>query len=280
MAPTLLLCPKNDEESLQILKIAAAAHIATVISEQPHGARLYNEPNLIARLKQADPIARRVAIVEIPGPGVEDELKSIGYEVVIIDHHRYDELDRMQPLSSLEQFLLVFEITDARLVELGFDPLLVRGVGMIDRGFVWELKKAGLSPAEQKRSRDHYVSLMNELGSPAAGSVEEAKRAWDDREQVGGIMVVQSRRADVKIREALSFVLADLYEQPPQVLIFEGNGRVSLQDSDFAPALHRAFGGFTFGQDRCWGFQPEPGSPAPSKQEIFRILEQKLDISH
>jgi hypothetical protein len=274
MFTTLLLCPKNDEESLQILKIAAAAKIPTVTSDQPHGARLYNEPNLIARLKQADPDARRVAIVEIPGPSVEDELRSIGYEVVIIDHHRYDELDRMQHLSSLEQFLAIFELTDARLQELGFDPVLVRGVGMIDRGFVWELKKEGLSPADQKRIRDHYVSLMNELGSPAAGSVEEAKRAWEAREQVGELMIVKSRRADVKIREALSFVLADLYDLPPQVLIFEGNGRISLQDSDFAPKLHQAFGGFTFGQDRCWGFQPEPGRPAPTLVRILRELLQ------
>src|SRR5690348_4213283 len=108
MPATILVCPKNDEESLQILKIAQAAGFPTVISAQPHGARLYNEPNLIARLKLADPDAQRVAIVEIPGVTVEDELKSIGYEVVIIDHHRYDDLDRMQHLSSLEQFLEVF----------------------------------------------------------------------------------------------------------------------------------------------------------------------------
>jgi hypothetical protein len=211
--------------------------------------------------------------VEIPGPNVEDELRSVGYEVVIIDHHRYDELDRMKHLSSLEQFLQVFELDDARLQALGFDPVLIRGVGMIDRGFVWELKKEGLSKADQKRIRDHYVSLMNELGSPAEGSVEEARRAWEAREQVGNVMVVKSKRADVKIREALSFVLADLYEEPPQVLIFEGNGRISLQDSDQAPKLHETFGGFTFGQDKCWGFQPEPGRPGPSLKDILQILQ-------
>lgn len=272
MSVPILLCPKNDEESLQILKIAHAAGFPVVVSDQPHGARLYNEPNLIARLKYADHDATRVAIVEIPGPTVEDELRAVGYEVIIIDHHRYDELDRMQHLSSLEQFLNVYELNDDRLRSLGFDPVLVRGVGMIDRGFVWELKKEGLSKADQKRIRDHYVALMNELGAPAEGSVEEAKRAWEAREQMGSVMIVKSRRADVKIREALSFVLADLYEEPPQVLIFEGNGRISLQDSDFAPKLHQAFGGFTFGQDRCWGFQPEPGRPAPTLQQILKIL--------
>lgn len=271
MSSTILLCPKNDEESLQILKIAEAAGIPTVISPQPHGARLYNELNLIARLKQTDPDARRVVIVELPGPQVEDELRSIGYEVVIIDHHRYDDLDRMQHLSSLEQFLDVFELDDARLTSLGFDPLLVRGVGMIDRGFVWELKKEGLSKEDQKRVRDYYVDLMHELGSPSTEAVAEAKRAWAAREQAGELLVVKSQRADVKIREALSFVIADEYETPPQVLILEGNGRVSLQDSDLAPKFHQTFGGFTFGQDRCWGFDPEPGRPAPTIENMLKV---------
>ena len=271
MSATILVCPKNDEESLQILKVAQAAGYPVVISDQPHGARLYNEPNLIARLKYADHEARRVAIVEIPGPKVEDELRSIGYEVVIIDHHRYDDLDRMQHLSSLEQFLNVFGISDAQLQHWGFDPVLVRGVGMIDRGFVWELKKEGIAKDNQKRIRDHYISLMRELGSPSQEAVDEAKRAWDAREQAGELLVVRSHRADVKIREALSFVVADLYEEPPQILILEGNGRVSLQDSDLAPKFHQTFGGFTFGQDRCWGFAPEPGRPAPTIENMLRI---------
>ncbi|MFZ2681630.1 MAG: hypothetical protein WAZ14_00840 [Patescibacteria group bacterium] len=271
MSAAILLCPKNDEESLQILKVAAAAGIPVVVSEQPHGARLHHEPNVIARLKQADPQATRVVIVEIPGVSVEDELRSIGYEVVIIDHHRYPDLDRMQHLSSLEQFLEVFALSDTKLTELGFDPVLVRGVGMIDRGFVWELSKEGLSKVDQKRIRDHYVELMHELGAPSEGAVAEAKRAWDERQQVGELLVVQSKRADLHIREALSFVLADLYESPPQVLILEGSGRVSLQDSWLAPRFYAKFGGFTFGQDLCWGFAPEPGSPAPSLEAMLQL---------
>jgi hypothetical protein len=142
---------------------------------------------------------------------------------------------------------------------------------MIDRGFVWELKKEGLSKEDQKRVRDYYVDLMHELGSPSAEAAEEAKRSWIARERVGELLVVKSQRADVKIREALSFVIADEYETPPQVLILEGNGRVSLQDSDLAPKFHQTFGGFTFGQDRCWGFAPEPGHPAPSLERMLQV---------
>ena len=88
---------------------------------------------------------------------------------------------------------------------------------------------------------------------------------------VGKLLVVKSQRADVNIREALSFVIADTYEEPPQVLILEGNGRVSLQDSDLAPKFHQTFGGFTFGQDRCWGFAPEPGRPAPTIESMLAL---------
>lgn len=272
MSQTILLCPQNDEESLQILKIAAAAKIPTVISEQPHGAQLAQEPNVISRLKHADPEAKRVAIVEIPGPEVEEELRTVGYEVVIIDHHRYDGLDRMQHLSSLEQFLQVFGLDDEALRGLGFEPLLVRGVGMIDRGFVWELKKEGLAPEDAKRVREYYRTLMQEIGGPSQEAWAEAQRAWEAREQKGDIFVIRSQRADFKIREALSFLMADLYEEPPQNLIFEGSGRVTLQDSNAAPALYKAFGGFTFGQDRCWGFAPTPGRPAPTEEAILAVI--------
>lgn len=272
MSATILLCPKNDEESLQILKIAQAIGLPTVISTQPHGARLSAEPNLIARLKYADPDSTRVAIIEIPGPEIEQELRLVGYEVVIIDHHRYHDYNRMQHLSSLEQFLQVFGISDDQLRQLGFDPILVRGVGMIDRGFVWELSKEGLSKPDQKRIRDYYVELMGELGGVNKDAVTEAKRAWGDRDQYEDIWIVRSRRADVKIREALSFVIADLFESPPQILILEGNGRVTLQDSDQSATLFEAFGGFTFGQDRCWGFAPEPGHPTPPLDKILGVI--------
>ncbi len=219
MAETILLCPRNDEESLLILKIAAAAQIPSVVSPQPHGARLGHEDNLVYRLKQVSLTARRIVIVEIPGPDIERELEELGYEVVIIDHHRYNDLDRMQPLSSLEQFLQVFALDNDRLVALGFDPELVVGVGMIDRGFVWELKKEGLPLAAQKRIRAYYVSLMQELGGPSEEAWAEAKRAWEARQARGDFFIVRSERNDVKIREALSFLLADEYTEPPQVLI-------------------------------------------------------------
>ena len=54
-ASTVLLSPKNDEESVLILKIAKAAGIPTVISPQAHGSKLELEKNLEERLRKANP---------------------------------------------------------------------------------------------------------------------------------------------------------------------------------------------------------------------------------
>ena len=146
---------------------------------------------------------------------------------------------------------------------------------MIDRGFIWELKKEGLSKEEQKRCRDYYLSLLNELGGLRSEAVEEAKRAWDAREERDGVNIIRSEGKDFRIREAFSFLMADLFESPPPCIIIEGNGRISFQDTDAAKRLHDAFGGYTFGKDRCWGFWPEEGKPAPSLDEILRVVSLK-----
>jgi len=272
---TVLLVPRNDEESLQIGKIAEAAGIPALVSHQPHGARLAMEENLLERVRSLNSETSTIVIVEIPGVKEEKILEAEGFSVIIIDHHRYDDLDRMKEKSSLEQFLEVFDIDDEKLLELGFEPLLVRGVGMIDRGFLWELKKEGLSSDEQKRVREYYLELLNELGGLEKEAVVEAKRAWEAREERDDVVIIRSLRNDFHIREAFSFLMADLFESPPSCLIIEGNGRISFQDTDAAKALHDKFGGYTFGKDRCWGFWPTAENPAPSVEEILSVATGK-----
>ncbi len=272
MSDTILICPKNDEESLQIFKIAQALKIPTLVSEQPHGARLYNEPDLMQRLTEVDPEAKHLVIVEIPGPEMEEKLKEAGYRLTLIDHHRYEDMNRMQPLSSLEQFLQQFSVSDDKLESLGFDPLLVKGVGMVDRGFLWELTKEGVKKEDAKRIRDYYLDLVRELGGMPESIIAEAQQAWDKREEQGAFIVVRSKNKGAHIREALSFIVADHYTTPPQLIILEGDGRVTLQDSELAPKLHQTFGGFTFGKDRCWGFAPTSDKSAPKLEEILEVL--------
>ncbi|KKW30696.1 MAG: hypothetical protein UY72_C0005G0012 [Candidatus Uhrbacteria bacterium GW2011_GWD2_52_7] len=254
-----------------ITKIAQAAHVAVLVSSQPHGAKLENETNLNERLRDYADI-RTLVIVEIPGPAIEEELMASGYTVVIIDHHRYDHLDRMQPKSSLEQFLSYFEISHDDLVRMGFDPTLVYGIGYIDRGFLWEMEKEGVSQADQRRIRAYQRQLALEIGDGWEEEEAEAKRAWSAHEERDGYFIVRSDREDVSIRAALSFLLADLYGKPSPTIIVQGDRRVYVQDADEAKALFTHFGGFTFGQDKCWGYSSDDRRPLPTVDAILEVV--------
>lgn len=269
---SVLLCPRNDEESVLILKIAKAAGIPTVVSSQSHGSRLGREERLAERLKEANPQASTVVIVEIPGPEEESELQAAGWRVVVIDHHRYEGLDRMKQESSLDQFLAIFSIADEELQHLGFDPFLVKGVGMMDRGWVWELKHEGLNREEAKRVLEFYLEQLEDLGGLRKEAMEEAKRAWEEREERDGVIIIRSASNDFRIREPISILLADLFDEPPTTIILEGNHRISVQDTDKAVELHGKLGGYVFGKDRCWGYPPTEDDAGPTVEQILAVI--------
>ncbi|HCC83370.1 TPA: hypothetical protein DEP96_00810 [Candidatus Uhrbacteria bacterium] len=265
----VLLTPKNDEESLMIVKIAEAAGIPTLVSKQPHGAKLEREEDIVERVWATNPTVTKLVIVEIPGVETETSLRATGLEIEIIDHHRYSDLDRMQPTSSLEQFLAKFVITDEQLRELGFDPEMVRGVGIIDRGFLWALREEVQDRELAKRMRDFYRGLNLELGKEHKDIDEVASKAWAEREERPGVLIVKTEREDVPFRDAISFLTADHYDVPPQIVVVEGKRRMFVQESDYAVELFKIYGGFTFGCDRCWGVQAKPEKPLPELEEIL-----------
>jgi len=269
---TVLICPRNDEEALMILKLAEKLELAVIVSKQPHGAKLDRERDLLDRIRSIALEAKHVVIVEIPGPEAEEVLRSAGLDVSIIDHHRYDGLDRMKQESSLEQFRAMFEIDDDRLVEWGFDAAMVRSVGVIDRGFVWALKDAGYVGDDRKKALAYYRTLTEELGVDRREKEEAAaKVAWEAREERDGVIIIQGAEDRVSIRDALSFIIASEFEEPQPVLIIQGERRMYMQDTPKAMALYKAFGGFTFGQDRCWGILKEDGN-LPSVDEVLAIV--------
>lgn len=247
-----LLCTTNDPESLTIVRIARALHIPLIESTQMHGATLAHESQLIERICELGPI-EHLAIVEIPGPREEANLAQQGIEVHIIDHHTYEGLDRMQNIASLTQFLALFEISDADLVRAGFDPDLIRGVALIDQGFLWELAASDLSKEKQREARAHYLACKREIQPKYADVERDAEKAWDAREEYNDLVVIRSQSSH-HVREAVSFHIADAYpNMPPTSIITEGDGRVSVQETDKAEDLFKKFGGFLFGKKRCWG---------------------------
>ena len=287
MKNTVLICPKNDEESLLIVAIAEALGIPTVLSKQPHGARLDREKKLVERIRKALSAANaspamgrmggdkriEVAIVEIPGPAAEEDLRKQGFKVKIIDHHRYDDVSRMKKKSSLEQFLDFFKIDDRVLSQLGFPPKMVRAVGAIDRGFIWELENEPLTKAERKLALKFYQVLAHQARGNRQEKEEKAARtAWDAREKVRGVWVVRSKDDRISVRDALSYIVAEEIGKPTTLVIFQGKRRVYAQETPRAKKLYEKFGGFTFGRDRCWGILAEGNGVLPSLDEILEII--------
>lgn len=266
---SILICPQNDVESATIVAIAQALRIPCVLSKQPHGATLDLEPHLVERIRHTNPIAHDVVIVEMPSESAEDKLRELGFDVHVVDHHRYEHLDRMRMESSLEQFRALFAVDDATLVAAGFDPVLIAGVGMIDRGFVWELTKMHVGEEDRKRIIAYYRAQSTTLDPDRAKEEKEAKRAWEHREMLEGVLVVRSERKELSIRDAISFIVAEHFDTPPVVLIYQPGRIVYVQDTTTARALQRTFGGFTFGQDLCWGRAVDAHGSIPDVHEVL-----------
>jgi hypothetical protein len=276
-AATVLLTPINDPESLLIAKIAAGLRLPTVRSLQPHGARLEHEDNLVSRLRAAGPLATHVAIVEIPGPEAEARLGALGWQVAIIDHHTYENLDRRSGQSSLQQFLNIFSVTDDELRLLGLDPRIVHGVGVVDQGFLWALPGAGFSAAEAVRVRAAYLRLKEEVDPHFSQVHAAAARAWQTHQVIPAekpIVIVTGQDDTLHIREAVSFLIADAFAAtPPWSIIREGNGQISVQDvpPGVTEKLFATYGGYIFGSGVCWGKVPGD-SPTPDQATILALL--------
>ena len=277
---TLLIVPANDAEAMQIIHIAEKLGMKLLVSDQPHGARLSNEKDLLKRIKDSG--ASHVVIVEIPGPVQEHEIKDAGYKLTIIDHHRYDELDRATDKetgvalpSSLEQFLALFDISNDELLDYGFDPILVRGIGAMDRGFLSALEEDGYSEEDIKRVSAHALSLTIEArGSDEIERNNKAgEEAWEKRKQVGEFIVVESDEPEVDIRAAVSMLSAKEHGRVLPLIISSRSGQVIyVQDTPKAKELYEHFGGFTFGQDRCWGYNNASAKDKITLRNVIEVL--------
>lgn len=282
---TLLVVPNNDAEAAMIIRLARKLKLPLLISRQPHGARLENEPNVLERVAAAN--KPRVCVVEIPGPVLEKKLKKQVQEFVWIDHHQYYFLDRAHDPrtrrpkpSSLEQFLEYFGVTDAELRTWGYKPKIVKGVGVSDRAYIWGLKKEGYSQPEVKQVLELIDTLertnVRQPGVPPKSVVmAAARRAWKARKTWDGFAVVQSR-PKFGIRGELSSILAKKHGRPtPVILVERGGNRLYVQESPKAKQLFERLGGFTFGGIHNWGYDNTQSKPRRTLEDVQQALTQE-----
>lgn len=269
----ILICPANDPESILILKIAKALSIPFLRSAQRHGGTLDQEIDLIARLYDINRAAKTVVIVELPSISMEQSLEEAGFDLVIIDHHRYEYINRMKDQSSIEQFVSYFQISDEELNSVDISPILVRGVGAIDRGFLWELSEEGFTESEKNDIVLAYKEMQRGL-DPDRRKREErlALELWRNREERDGRLIFVSDESRVSVRDAISYFVFDAYPvDPPETILVQGNRRIYVQETARAQKLFDRFGGFTFGKERCWGYVSETGN-TPTLDEVLDVI--------
>ncbi len=280
MKKTVLIIPPNDPEALMIYEIAKGLGIQIIRSPQPHGADLDRELDIVPLVKAGG--WERVVIVEMPGLKTEAKLRKLGVDVVIIDHHHYTGIERAHDTkgrslpSSLEQFLKLFRVTDAKLLKLGYDPRIVLGIGVMDRGFVWAMQKDGFTEKEITATIALQRTLLGSHGmlKDEDRKMAVARKAWDRRTQWEGYQIVQ-HGTDVEIRSRVSMIVALEVKKPtPIIFVEKKRGLIYVQESENAMDLFRKFGGFTFGVDHNWGFRNVPGKKSVSLKDVQLCLTQ------
>lgn len=278
---TVLIVPPNDAEAILISQIAQKMGLPTILSKQTHGASLDKGRDYFPLVKKGG--YKKVVVVEMPGPKTERRLEKLGIDLHIIDHHHYTGLDRahdpktgrMLP-SSLEQFLKFFRLTDVKLQALGFDPTLVRAIGVMDRGFIWALKDEGRSKKEIDAILAFHDGLLTHIHNPKteARKQEVARQAWKRRKKWEEYFVIETK-SDIQLRPRLSRIVALELGKPTSLIIIErSRGLIYVQESDQAMDLFRQFGGFTFGLDRNWGFRNESGGPRVTLRDVKNFLQR------
>jgi hypothetical protein len=281
-ANTVLVCVDNDPESHMILRLAEQAGISIVRSDQPLGATLDREPDVVGRVVKFN--KGQTWIVEMPGPATENALRAAGQKVRIIDHHTYKDLDRAtdpatgkRNPSSLEQFLDAAQISDDELRSWGHDPKTVRGLGIFDDRFAQGLRDAHYSPDELKRVLDLRLRFSIELNPSLAEINEAAEKDWEKRQEWNGYtLVVSDYPKDV--RGAIStFTIYDNTDIKPLIVSAMKGTAIYVQhvDPKIVDHLRSVIHGntFTFGAGRCWGVNNAGQSQRVSLGEVLNALE-------
>jgi hypothetical protein len=276
---TLLIVPVNDEEAYTIAELAERIGLQVHRSEQPHGARLENEPDILSLVRDSE--CDRIVVVEMPGPEIEEQIRALGKELIIIDHHRYTDLDRAHDSqghrlpSSLEQFLKMFELSDKEIDELGYNPRMIRATGLWDAGYIWALIENGYTNKEIEQFEEHKEVIEKKLGLSAVTeeSRSAAERAWKDRQEWNGFQICVSADQKAHTRSLVSRMAAKHYKKRTPVIISERAGqRLYVQESDQAEKLYEQFGGFMFGSGNNWGYDINDQDKELSLEDVKKFL--------
>ncbi len=243
---TTIICPCNDGESLLIIEIARKLAFDVRVSNQGWGAVLSSEPaEIFSDLK------KNVIIIEIPGIEKEEELRK-GHKLFIIDHHKYPELDRSNPKSSLEQF--------SDLIEYKLNRWET-GIALNDSGYIYALKKNSFSDEEIRKIREFDLSAQGYK----TGDFEELSRDYYKGYPFGkGFYVVETHNGKTSYLADLHFLENEKQKKSVDLIVFVNNPNDQVEEINFfgspaiARVLQKKMGGYCGGDEEksmFWGVE-------------------------
>ncbi|MDI6809663.1 MAG: hypothetical protein QME66_11885 [Candidatus Eisenbacteria bacterium] len=262
---TTLICPRNDGEGVAIIELAKCLGFDVRESNQPWGATLEEEPAMtFADLKE------NVVIVEMPGVAKEKELGE-RHKLYIIDHHKYESIDRGNPRSSLEQLAELAGYTLNRWQT---------GVALNDRGYIPALQQHQYSREE--------IRQIREFDLRAQGYIDTDFRRLEAEYELGQtrdnqLYVVQTSQPKTSYLADVHFWKNTERTQKLDLLILSTSNNAQVKKVSFTgrPAVARRLfeklGGFC-GGDECasmyWGKElPE----TPQLDELLKHVDEAVE---
>lgn len=278
---TIFVIPHNDGEAAWAHEILKAVHAPLVFkSNQPWGAKLENDIDAIMNLASGlnNPKARRaknIVVFEMPGTASEAQLRALGKNVIIIDHHKYDGLDRSNPISSLEQLMTLIRWPVSKLDH---------AIAVNDRSFVPGLKEMGLTNDEIRMIRRFDQIAQGKNPVDVEANIIGAQKIAGSLPKRNGVYILDYRDGKLDIdSNAISVELsilhnrANIFEITSNKIGFSGDAALATQlfNIDYTTYGYAKENiiKYTAGNNSLFGFKPK----APAAGSTERISASTLD---
>ena len=259
---TTIICPCNDGESRLIIDIAKKLSFDIRISKQGWGAVLSQEPDgTFANVK------KHVIIVEIPCVQKEKELKAKGHSLFVIDHHKYQDIDRSYSVSSLEQFACLISYTLDRWE---------MGVALNDRGYIYALKENGYSGEEILKIRQFDLESQGYKPEYFEILKKDYLKGYNSGQD---LYVVETNCEKISYLSDLHFLENEKRKSRMDLVVFTVDSGEKIKEVNFygspvrAKSLQKKFGGYSGGDEKVsmfWGKE----ITTPVTREEFLLASQ------
>ena len=154
------------------------------------------------------------------------------------------------------------KITKTDLARLGFDPLLVYGIGIMDDRYVEGLRRAGYDKPMIESVLSYREELERQIDPHYAERLSAAELAWKNRQIHNGVIVYASDNQLSISRLVSTIAIQHNVESKPSIIFCRGGKQLFVLNILNAQVerLNRAFPGrytWTYGGGHCWGLNNE-----------------------